>query len=737
MEKKAREHRIDDQIVESLYRQAPLDIFASVFSAGLLVYFLWPVTPQNILLRWLAVLLLVSAVRTVEVIIYFRRPASVRESSQWGFAFVAGLLASGLVWGSSTLFLFPGQSMPYQAVMSIVLTGMIAGTLITSSQMFPAYAAFSIPVLVPLIVRFLMIPDRVHTLLAIAVLVFLSFTLFGARRNSRSDRERVELKEHFADMLQDQTAELNQSNEYLRAEIEERKKAETALAASEKRYRNLFNNSMDYLYVHDLEGNVEELSRTWQSLGFSEEELKGLNARDLIAEGTRDKFQDYIRFLEKDGWAEGRTQVVSRDGHEIILEYRSEVVLDKENNHPMVRGTGRDVTERILAQREKRELQAHLMRAQRLEAIGTLAGGIAHNFNNILMGIQGNASLGRLENSAPNPLDERLAKIEDLVDRGAQLTAQLLAYAREGRVQVRRIDLNRLIKETAATFGETRKDLRIRLDLGEDLHGVDGDSGQIKQALMNLFVNGADAMPGGGALTVGTRNVGASEIRGGKASPGVSQYVKLFVQDAGTGMDKKTLAKVFDPFFTTKSVGQGTGLGLASVYGIVKTHGGNIHVDSELGCGTSFEIYLPAAGAVDSTVERVKMSANGEERKMVLLVDDEQMILDVGKEMLVKLGYEVLTADNGGHAIETYEMRKRDIALVILDMVMPDMGGGLTFDRLKDIDPDVRVLLSSGYSIDGEASEILDRGCRGFIQKPFRLDDLSGKLDEILGVADS
>jgi PAS domain S-box-containing protein len=542
----------------------------------------------------------------------------------------------------------------------------------------------------------------------------------------------VELKEHFADMLEEQTAELSQTNTSLRAEIDERKKAEAALATSEERYRDLFNNSMDFLYVHDLEGNIEEMSQTWQTLGYSDEELKNLNARDFLAEQTKNKYEDYINSLQRDGWAEGKMRAASKDGREIVLEYRSELVRDN-NPHPIVRGTGRDVTERIQAQKEKEELQAHLMRAQRLEAIGTLAGGIAHNFNNILMGIQGNASLGRLETGGMNPVEARLEKIEELVDRGALLTTQLLAYAREGRVQVRRLDLNDIIEETASTFGETRKDIRIRLDLADGLHGVDADAGQIRQTLMNLFINAADAMPTGGVLSIITRNVGSGELVEGAGVSGNSEYVQIQVQDSGVGMDEETLSKVFDPFFTTKSVGQGTGLGLASAYGIVKTHGGGIHVKSELGRGTLFDVYLPAAGTVSRKDERIQMANEKQMKKAILLVDDEQMIIDVGEEMLLKLGYEVFTAGSGSEAIEIYEKRREDIAIVILDMVMPDMGGGMTFDRLKEIDPNVQALLSSGYSIDGEASEILRRGCRGFIQKPFRLSDLSEQLRNIIG----
>jgi CheY-like chemotaxis protein len=280
-------------------------------------------------------------------------------------------------------------------------------------------------------------------------------------------------------------------------------------------------------------------------------------------------------------------------------------------------------------------------------------------------------------------------------------------------------------------FGRTKKEITIHTKFGMDAWPVEVDQGQIEQVLLNLYVNAWQAMPGGGRLFIQTDNVVLNETdtRPYDVSPG--KFVKISVTDTGVGMDDATQKRIFDPFFTTKEMGRGTGLGLASVYGIIKNHGGIITVRSRKGEGSTFTIYLPASGReVESETRGDEAVLRGSET--VLLVDDEEMIIDVGERFLANLGYRVLSAQGGREAVLRYEKNRNEIDLVILDMVMPDMGGSETFDRLKAINPDLRVLLSSGYSIGGEASAILGRGCDGFIQKPFDLKALSKKIREIL-----
>jgi two-component system cell cycle sensor histidine kinase/response regulator CckA len=383
---------------------------------------------------------------------------------------------------------------------------------------------------------------------------------------------------------------------------------------------------------------------------------------------------------------------------------------------------------------DQKRMEARLLQSGKMETAGTLAAGIAHDFNNLLMAIQGNVSLTLFGMNPSHPNYERLKSIEKRVQSGARLTAQLLGYARKGRYEVKPVDLNRLVKEIAYTFGRARKEITIHQGLAGDLFPIEADQGQMEQALLNLFVNAADAMPSGGSLFLKTGNTTLEKMKGKLYAPKPGNYVLLTVRDTGTGMDNETKERIFEPFFTTKEMGRGTGLGLASVYGIIKGHGGYVDVESEKGVGTTFSIYLPATKAevsayTEEKEERVDISRRSE---TILLVDDEHMVLEVAKQMIEVFGYEVLTAKDGKGAIEVYKANRDRIDMVILDMIMPEMGGGETYDRLKEINPDIKVLLSSGYSIDGQAKEILERGCDGFIQKPFTMNQLSRKIREIL-----
>ena len=385
----------------------------------------------------------------------------------------------------------------------------------------------------------------------------------------------------------------------------------------------------------------------------------------------------------------------------------------------------------IRNEEEKKNLEAQLLVAQRLESIGTLAGGVAHDFNNLLMGIQGRTSIMLMKKTPSEKEFEHLKGIEEYVKSAAALTRQLLGFARGGKYEVEATDLNRLLIKQNQMFGRTMKEVRIKEKLETGLWATEVDRGQIEQVLMNLYVNAWQAMPDGGDLFVQTNNIiiGEDYNKLYKANPG--RYVKISITDTGIGMDEETQQKIFDPFFTTKKMGRGTGLGLASAYGIIKNHNGFINVYSEINEGTSFNIYLPISEEqVVARDELPDIVRKGTET--ILLVDDESFIVDVGKTLLDSLGYNVWIARGGEEAVEHYSKNHDTIDIVILDLIMPDLGGGKVFDRLREINPAAKVLLSSGYSIDGQATEILRRGCNGFIQKPFTTNELSKKIRDVL-----
>jgi PAS domain S-box-containing protein len=381
---------------------------------------------------------------------------------------------------------------------------------------------------------------------------------------------------------------------------------------------------------------------------------------------------------------------------------------------------------------ELRATQQQLLQAQKMKAMGTLAGGIAHDFNNVLMGIQGHTSLVLQDTDPDHPHYGHLKGAEDLVKRGADLTRQLLGFARGGKYEVKPTNLNDLIQQSVDMFGRTKREIRIHTKHEERILPVEVDRTQIEQVLLNLYVNAWQAMPDGGDLYIETKNViiDAKQAVPFGIEPG--SYAKVAVTDTGVGMDTVTQQKIFDPFFTTKEMARGTGLGLSSAYGIIRNHGGVINVYSEVGQGSTLVIYLPASEKAVSVSKTKSLAGVSTGTETVLLVDDEEAILEVAKEMLEAMGYKVLLARNGKEAVDAYSRFGGDVDLVVLDMVMPDMSGREVYDKLKSMNQDTKVLLSSGYSINGKASEVLQRGCNGFIQKPFDMKEFSGKIREVL-----
>lgn len=364
-------------------------------------------------------------------------------------------------------------------------------------------------------------------------------------------------------------------------------------------------------------------------------------------------------------------QVIRKDASTFRAEVSTSLVTFQE--HTAIQGVLRDIT-------GQEQLQDQLQKAERMQAIGTLAGGIAHDFNNLLMGIQGRTSLMLLDTDKSLPHYEQLKGIENHVKRAVNLTNQLLGFARGGKYQVAPVDLNNLIQKNSNMFARTKKELSINLKFQENIWSVEVDSSQIDQVLLNLYVNAWQAMPGGGQLDIQTENcrldkkfVEPFHVRPGK-------YVAISISDTGVGMDDETCKRIFDPFFTTKERGRGTGLGLASVYGIIKNHDGIIVAQSEKGQGTTFTIYLPASDKLVSEAEIAlvqQLSGTG----TILLIDDEDMILEVGKALLEKLGYQVLIAAGGGAGLEIYRQNSAEIDLVILDIIMPEMNGAETYER--------------------------------------------------------
>ena len=519
--------------------------------------------------------------------------------------------------------------------------------------------------------------------------------------------------------------QLSQAFNYMLANLKD--------AEEQSRYKELLENVDDAVYILDREGNVLEANEAaYSRLGYTPKQFFELNLADIMPREDACSIIDRLGKSIQDGRPQKiivETSHTKTNGELIPVEIHSRAITYR-GRHVILNAV-RDITLRIEAEKEKKLLQSQLLHSQKMEAIGTLAGGIAHDFNNLLMGIQGYISLMRLQTNPDDPNCEYIQGIENAVKNAANLTNQLLGFARKGKYALKQTSINHLVINSTKMFTRTRKEIVTHKQLQDNIWSVRVDPGQIEQVLINLYLNAWHAMPQGGDLCIQTENVYLSdhyckpfEVPGGN-------YVKVSVTDTGVGIDAEIIERIFEPFFTTKDVGKGTGLGLASAYGIIKNHNGIIRVYSEKDHGTTFNIYLPSSDLqepVDAEVNSELLKG----KETILLVDDEEGTILVEKLMLEELGYSVFAARSGKQAIELYNQNKAGFDLVALDMIMPEMNGKDTYDALKKINPKVKVLLVSGYSLNKQIEELMGLGCRGYIQKPFDIVQLSQKIREVL-----
>ena len=514
-------------------------------------------------------------------------------------------------------------------------------------------------------------------------------------------------------------------------DVTQRKVVEKALMASEEGNRLLIEGSpVGIGIVQDGEYAYVNPALVMMMGCKSPEEIVGQSPLEFIVSEDRDSVMEKVGkiLVGADNTANYKVRGIKKSGESFVVSVwpRRTDYLGK----PALLAFVLDVT-------EENRLKAQLVHAQKMEAIGTLAGGVAHDFNNLLQVVLGYSGLLLAKTPPSSRQHDNLQKINSAARRGANLVKELLTFSRKTATSPCPLDLNHQVTEVGSLLERTiPKMIKIELRLGEDLSIIQADPNQLEQIILNLVVNARDAMPDGGMVTLETQNV-VLDHEYCKAHLGAKPgtYVMLSVSDTGHGMNKEVLEHIFEPFYTTKDVGKGTGLGLSMVYGIVKQHDGYISCESRPGHGTTLRIYFPAVEKEEEEEvrEQVDVSSLPGGFETLLMVDDEELVRDLGSDYLRQAGYTVLTASNGREALEVYQENQDDVCLVLLDLIMPEMGGRKCFKELLKINPKVKVLIVSGYTSDASEKDVFELGAGGFVKKPYDPTKLLQTIRDVLG----
>ena len=518
-------------------------------------------------------------------------------------------------------------------------------------------------------------------------------------------------------------------------DVTEQRRFETQLTQSEKRFRDLFNSISDLVYTQDLKGRFLSVNHAMiHVFGYEKDEFIGKKASDFMKPEMRPFFKaGYVEKVKSEGYHNGISVYCTRDGRKIHIEYRSTLVSPPDGD-AYISGTGRDVTERILAEKEIKNLQEQMVQSRKMEAVGTLSGGIAHDFNNILGIIIGYTELALTDIPSENPTKANLEKVKTASLRARDVVKQLLSFSRKTKQERKPLAIGPLLKESLKLLRPSiPSNIKIENHIAEDLGAILADSTQMHQVIINLCNNAAHAMSeNGGELTIILHNIAINkaqtflyhDLKEG-------EHINLTVKDTGQGIDPDHIDRIFDPYFTTKEVGKGTGMGLSVVHGIVKAHDGAITVDSKPGKGSSFQVFFPVINKVpvleEKTIEQIPL---GTER--ILLVDDEEFLLEMEAEMLKRLGYQVIATMDPLHAIQLFQLNPEHFDLVITDMTMPGITGEKLTMELMKIQPDIPVILCTGFSERMTEERAASLGIRKYLEKPIKVSQMARAVRDIM-----
>jgi two-component system, cell cycle sensor histidine kinase and response regulator CckA len=549
--------------------------------------------------------------------------------------------------------------------------------------------------------------------------------------NERADdpNRSIEALEHRLQAIMAENRSLTKAIAELQDELAQAKAFQKKLDLNEDKYRRIVDSIQEGYFETDMEGCITLCNPALAKIsGYDREELIGATFQQFVPPRRARAMRSFFWRILKSGQDAGATQfeVFHKDGQTLIIEFTAALILGRQGEPLGFRGVLRDVSAQVKAAEKERRLQSQLQQVQKMEALGTLAGGLAHGFNNVLMAIQGNLSLISMYLASDHPMQKYLHRINRATDKGSRLAREILSFAKVGKYVVMDTNLNRILKSTSRMFQRSNARLRIIENYEADLWPTQVDRVQIGQVLLGLYMHAAEAMPGGGDIYLQSENIHLDESYTMPFGIRPGRYVKISVTDSGIGLSKEAKRRIFEPFFSAYRPLRYEALGLATTYGIIKSHAGLINVYSEKNHGTTFNLYLPATRKEISENEPTLEIREGTET--ILLVDDNPTASQAARDILESRGYRIMMAGSGAEALDIYDKYCNKIHLVIMDVILQDPNSDEICRRLKDIGPTVPVLLTSGYNINKQIAALLDQGCVGFVQKPFQTQTLCNKV---------
>ncbi|HVN24526.1 MAG TPA: ATP-binding protein [Syntrophorhabdales bacterium] len=735
--------------VRQLYSNSMPGLLASAINALLIVVIQRSVTPHSNLIVWIALLAVISLLRYRDIRAYWREPPEAAQAARWGKRFAIGLALSGVAWGSAAIFLFPVESLAHETFLAFVVGGMVAGAAAAFSSIMTAFLAYSVPALTPIIVHFALLGDELRLAMGGMTLLFGIMMFVVAQRvhtvriasvrlrfqnrglvcdlteQSLAKEALKKARDELEGRVRERTAELNNAYEVLQVEVEERRKVEKEL----RLLTTAIEQAVEGVFVNAPDGTIVYANKAFcRMLGYREEELIGQRIWKTRADDSGQSSTLIWATINAGNVWTGRITRRRKDGG--LIETETSVGPIKDDTGKVINQVGvcRDITGQL-------RLEDQLRQAQKMEALGTLAGGIAHDFNNILAAMLGFTEMVIEDVSDRPDVQHKMERVLKAGLRGRDLVKQILAFSRNAEGELKELSLTSLIRETHALLRASLPsiiEMRLAVDTKDDC--VLGEPTQLQQVIMNLVTNAAYAMRENGGLlttrlsstTFPERNVSLDP----DMKPGT--YVKLTVSDTGTGMTDEVRERIFEPFFTTKEPGQGTGMGLAVAYGIVKSHGGTITAQSQPGQGSTFEVFLPQAQKPRTTKEAATTDAPLRGTERILFVDDEELLVEMVSQVLGDLGYHVTTARNGSEAWDLFREDPSEFDLVITDQTMPDMSGMSLAQKMLKVRKELPVILCTGHSETVSPETAHEVGISAFAMKPVLKRELAETVRRVL-----